>query len=179
MKISRSTTINAPLEKLWAVFVDDFVPVHLWMASIKNSTPMTKGTQVAGSPAIGRVAEIGAGSPGGLMVEQITKVDAKAKVIEFDTELQNIKGFNPIIGWPNRVTLEAQGNATKITWEIRPRLKTIGLPLYFPVKKSLGAGFVRSLEEIKAYVETDQPHPRKAKAFEAEAMTGGLAKAAV
>ena len=167
MKISRSTTINAPLEKLWAVFVDDFVPVHLWMASIKNSSPMTKGTQVAGAPAIGRVAEIGAGSPGGLMVEQITKVDAKAKVIEFDTELQNIKGFNPIIGWPNRVTLEAQGNATKITWEIRPRLKTIG------------AGFVRSLEEIKAYVETDQPHPRKAKAFEAEAMTGGLAKAAV
>lgn len=177
MKISRSTTIDAPIDTVWTKLVDDFVPVHHWMASIKGSSEMPGGTRLPGAPAVGRIAEIGAGARGALMEERITKVDITARRFEFDTLLTNMTGFSPLIGWPNQILLEADGNATKVTWNIQPRLKLAGLPLYFVLKKSLGAGFVRSLDEVKVFIETGAPHERKAAAFEKEGLPADLASA--
>lgn len=175
MHISRSTIINAPIETVWAKLVDDFVPVHHWMASIKASTEMQGGPRLPGAPAVGRIAAIGPGAPGALMEEKFTAVDAAAKTFEFDTALTNFKGFNPVIGWPNQIKLEKVASGTKVTWDIQPRMRATGLPFYFVMKKSLGAGFVRSLEEIKAFIETGAPHERKAKAFEKDGLPADLA----
>ena len=179
MQISRSIEIKAPVDIVWKKLVDEFVNVHHWMASIKASSAMQGEDLVPGAPAVGRIAEIGAGSPGGLMEEKITAVNPAGRTLEFDTVLTNIKGFNPIIGWPNQIKLTETGNGTRVTWNIQPRLKLVGLPMYLPVKKSLGNGFVRSLEEIKTFVETGRPHARKAAAFDKEGLPADLATAAV
>lgn len=179
MHISRSTTINAPIDVVWAKLFDDFVNVHHWMASIKGSSAMPGRLTVEGAPAVGRIAEIGAGAPGALMEEKITAAQVSAYRFEFDTALTNMTGFNPIIGWPNQIKLEAVDGGTQVTWALQPKLKLLGKPMYFAIKKSLGNGFVRSLDEIKAYIETGQPHPRKAAAFEKEGMPADLASAAV
>lgn len=175
MKISRSLTIKAPQDVLWTKLVDDFVPVHEWMASIKNSTARP-GPVIAGAPAAGRDAAIGAGAPGTIMEETFTALDQSAGVIEFDTVL-NAPNFNPIKGWSNRITLTPQGDATLVTWSIKVRLRLMGHVMRFPIKKSLHAGFLRSLEEVAHFVETGTPHPRKVKNFEAEAQSGVLANA--
>ena len=175
MKVSQTLTIKAPADVLWSRLVDDFVPIHEWMASIKNSTALP-GPVIAGAPAAGRNAEVGAGAPGTIMEETFTALDKQARVIEFDTVL-NSPNFNPIKGWSNRIVLEPQGDQTKVTWSINVRLRLMGLLMSFPIKKSLTAGFLRSLEEVAHIVETGEPHPRKVKNFEQEAQGAALANA--
>lgn len=175
MKVSQTLTINASADVLWSKLVDDFVPVHEWMASIKNSTARS-GPALPGAPAAGRNAEIGAGAPGTIMEETFTGLDKAEGIIEFDTVL-NAPNFNPIKGWSNRIVLEPQGNQTKVIWSISVRLRLMGVLMSFPIKKSLTAGFLRSLEEVAHIVETGEPHPRKVKNFEQEAQGAALANA--
>lgn len=176
MKISRNLTINASTDVIWSKLVDDFVPVHEWMASIKSSTPRP-GPALPGAPAAGRDAAVGAGAPGTIMEETFTHIDRSKNLIEFDTVL-NAPNFNPIKGWSNRITLTPQGDATLVTWSIDVRFRLIGNLMRLPIKKSLSAGFLRSLEEVAHIIETGQPHPRKAKSFAQEAQNGTLATAA-
>jgi|GEM_PF-1959469 len=175
MKISRSLTIKASTDLVWEKLVDDFVPVHEWMASIKASTPRA-GPILPGAPAAGRDAAVGAGAPGTIMEETFTGLDKNHGVIEFDTIL-NSPGFNPIKGWSNRITLEGQGSETLVTWSIDVQLRLMGQLMRIPMKKSLSGGFLRSLEEVAHILETGQPHPRKVKHFKAEAQNATLANA--
>lgn len=173
MQISRSLKVDAPIKSVWKTLVDDFVPVHEWMASIKSSTPRS-GPVLPGAPAAGRDAAIGAGAPGTIMEETFTALDRAQGLIEFDTIL-NAPSFNPIKGWSNQIKLSEQGEATLVTWSIQVRFRLIGNLMRIPIKKSLKAGFTRSLEEVAHMLETGQPHARKIKQFEKESEISGLA----
>ncbi|GAA6206962.1 hypothetical protein NBRC116601_02550 [Cognatishimia sp. WU-CL00825] len=176
MKVSRSLTINASPDVIWSKLVDDFVPLHEWMAAIKSSTARP-GPALPGAPAAGRDAAIGPGAPGTIMEEVFTHLDRSKNLIEFETVL-NAPNFNPIKGWSNRITLTPQGEATLVTWSIVVQLRLMGHVMRFPIKKSLRAGFLRSLQEVAHIIETGQPHPRKAKSFASEAANATLATAA-
>lgn len=176
MKISRNLTINASTDVIWSKLVDDFVPLHEWMAAIKSSSARP-GPAIPGAPAAGRDAAIGSGAPGTIMEEVFTHLDRNKNLIEFDTVL-NSPNFNPIKGWSNRILLTPQGDATLVTWSIVVHLRLLGHIMRIPIRKSLYAGFLRSLEEVAHIIETGQPHPRKAKSFAQEAANATLASAA-
>ena len=159
---------DAPAEKIWNVLVGDFVPVHKWMASIDRSTPMA-GTPIPGAPAVGRDAHIPLND--GIMADRIVGIDAANWVLHMDTDLKNIKGFNPMLGFKNSVYIKPIDKARcEVTWTISPKVVWYLSPMYFMLKKALFPGFMRSLEELKHIVETGKPHPRKVAAFEKEGM---------
>jgi hypothetical protein len=157
---------DASAEAIWDVLVGDFVNVHKWMASIDHSTPMA-GTPVAGAPAAGRNAHIPLND--GIMADRIVGIDAASWTLHMDTDLKNIKGFNPLIGFKNSVYIKPVGkNRCEVTWTLEPKVVWFLSPMYFMLKKAMFPGFIRSLEELKHISETGQPHPRKVAAFEKE-----------
>ena len=160
--------IEAGAEKIWDVLVGDFVNVHTWMASIDASTPMA-GTAIPGAPVVGRNAHIPLND--GIMADKIVGIDKASWTLHLDTDLKNIKGFNPMLGFKNSVYIKPLGdNRCEVTWSRSPKVVWYLSFMYPMLKKALYPGFVRSLEELKHIVETGTPHPRKVAAFEKEAV---------
>jgi len=157
---------DASAEDIWAVLVGDFVNVQKWMASIDHSAPMP-GTPIPGAPAVGRDAHIPLND--GIMADKIVGIDKSTWTLHMDTDLKNIKGFNPMIGFKNSVYIKPIGqNQCEVTWTVDPKVVWYFSPMYFLLKKAMFPGFIRSLEELKHVSETGKPHPRKVAAFEKE-----------
>ncbi len=158
--------IDASAEKIWEVLVGDFVNVQKWMASIDRSSPMS-GTPIPGAPAVGRDAHIPLND--GVMADKIVGIDKGNWTLHMDTDLKNIEGFNPMLGFKNSVYIKPVGqNRCEVTWTRSPKVVWYLSFMYPLLKKALYPGFVRSLEELKHIVETGKPHPRKIAAFETQ-----------
>lgn len=176
MSIKRTIIIEKPANDIWEILGNQFLPVENWLASIKSTTEKKQGTLIAGAPVIGRVAHIGAASGAGMaMDETITKFDAQNMILGVDCTLTGGPSVSPIKGFIYDVSIR-QIDSTKceVTWDTKIKLGLLGYVLYFGISKSIGNGFYRNLEELKAIVETGKPHPRKQAAFDKLALTGDL-----
>lgn len=163
MKLSTKITVNAPAAKIWSVLVEDHMAVDSWMASIDQTRPLpdAKGAELA------RIAEIGAGAPGAWLEETATNIDAQSYKITIASVLPGVPGIAPLKGYTSDIQIrEISADQCDVTWNSDASLKLHGMPFYWLMKKSLTSGFFRGLEELKHFVETGKPHPRKQKAFD-------------
>lgn len=164
MRVLQKITIDKPIADVWRVLAEDFDKASDWMASIPNSYALRKGQPPEGAPMTGRICEL-TKKPGGLELdESITRFDSANHVLGIKVVPTNAPGAFPVY-WSNvEVTLTPLTSArTEVRWVARPHLKPHGYLLYPVLKFGLNKGFSNVLEELKFFVETQKPHPRKLK----------------
>ena len=169
MPMKNSITVNKPAADAWQLIGPDFASVADWMAAIPRAEPIA-GTPLPGAPIKGRNSYLIAKFKGMYQEETITAYDDAAMSVSVDVALRNkVKGI-PVKGYDATVTVEPINDAAcKVTWVSTASVGGIGYVLYPLLRKSLNAGFIRNLEEIKHFVETGQPHPRKLDKIRSEA----------
>jgi len=153
MRIARQITIDAPADEVWRVLAHRFGDVSLWASSVSGSTwePSATGDPVG--------SERSCATSFGNLRETIVRYDEGGRSLSYRAE-----------GLPS-VVAEGVNN-----WEVRPldagrsvvsmqaefKLKPgIGLVMGPVMRLQLGKVLGKTSEELKHYVETGRPHPRK------------------
>ncbi|MEM9151879.1 MAG: SRPBCC family protein [Cyanobacteria bacterium P01_F01_bin.3] len=157
VSIEKSTIINVPVEDLWKVSADKFGQIDRWDGNVKASRP--SGSAIVGAPVGGRVCDL---YSGGKTVESLIIYDDSAYMFAYEIT-EGLPGF--VISARNTWTHEAiTRNQTKLTMRVVMRVKGIlGTIMRCPMKLQMGNVLNNAQEELKYYIETGQPHPRKRK----------------
>lgn len=164
MRIIKKTRIEKPAKDVWQVVGTDFDKAHLWMALVPNSHAKDDGTKVEEAPVCGRVCEFTNESNGFYADELITDYSDAKMQMTIEVTPRNSPKPLPLI--KNIVTIsikELDKNSSEITWDSNPQIKAWGYFIYPLFKMGLSKAFKEVLEELKHFVETGQPHPRKVK----------------
>ncbi|MEO1086172.1 MAG: SRPBCC family protein [Acidobacteriota bacterium] len=160
MKIQRQTTINADSEAVWEVLARRFDQVDEWASSVDRSTARAGAPRVPGAPVLGRTCETELGP----FTEAILEFDEDRKVLAYSAAGEKMPFF--VKSLRNRWSLTAESGArTRIDM-----LMTADLAIPFNVfmapvmKLQMGKILTAVMEELKHFVETGEPHPRKVNA---------------
>ncbi|NRA87962.1 MAG: SRPBCC family protein [Rhizobiales bacterium] len=168
MRMINSMIVDKSAALTWALIGDDFVDVAKWMAAIPKSEPILTGTPLKGAPAVGRNSYLIAKFNGMYQQETITQYNDSMKTVTINAILKKTPKIMPLKGYESTVTVEhVSDTSCRVTWDATAHLNTLGY-IIPGLKKSLNAGFIRNLEEIKHYMETGEPHPRKVEKVKSE-----------
>ncbi len=152
--------VNAPAKKVWRILADDFDKVGLCSSGIRESFALENTSSVDGHMASGRVCL--SDGFGGDVTEQFTYYDE-----------QNMRFGYKAIGDLPLFFKNAENNwrvqalePNKAVVAFRAKLEMAVFPgvfllLFKPIIRRVWG--TRTLEELKYFVEHDQPHPRKQK----------------
>lgn len=171
MELLNSMVVNKPADQIWNLLGNDFVDVAKWMAAIPRSEAKSEGRRLPGAPAVGRLSYLIAKYNGAYQDETITKYDNTNRSLGMEAVIMGFPKIAPVRGYSSEVTVTPiDENSSKVTWNSVVHLRPHGYIFYLALKKSMNAGFIRNLEEIKHIIETGEPHPRKIKMMETEAL---------
>ncbi len=155
-------TINASAEKVWRVLAHDFATIGQWASAIPTSQAIADLPAPAGAEVGGRVCSTAV--PG--------FADVQETFTSFDEASMHF-AYQATEGRPwflkraeNHWMVRSLGPHTSLV-EARAEIDLSLFPglLLAPLfKLQMGRVGAQSLEELKYYVECDQPHPRKLKA---------------
>ena len=162
IQLKGHTTINASANKVWHVLAHDFGNIGQWASAIPASRAVTDLPAPAGAEVGGRVCSTAVPGFG----------DVQEQFMYYDEPSMRF-GYQATEGRPwflkraeNHWVVRSLGPHTSLV-ETRAEIDVSLFPGLFlaPLfKLQMGRVGVRSLEELKYYVERDQPHPRKLKA---------------
>lgn len=166
MKIENEIIISRPTAAVWAIVGDQFGDAQLWASALTHTHG--HGREISGQVCESRTCD----------VKGMGRI--REKLLDFDPERHTLK-YEVLEGFPffvergvNRWTLTEEGGGTRVQSTAEITTKGLVGRLMAPMMKMQMARLMRqSLEELKHYVETGAPHPRKARAFSSR----GLAKA--
>ena len=170
VRMKDQITINASASKVWRVVAHEFDQIGQWSSGIAASTPTTDLPVPDGATVSGRVCL----APG-------FGADATEAFTYYDEQALRF-GYRAIgeLPWPwllkraeNNWQVRSLGpDRAKAEFsaevEVKPFPGLFLIPLIPLFKNVLGT---RTLEELKHYVEHDQPHPRKQKALQKQLKT--------
>jgi hypothetical protein len=162
LQLKGHITINASAKKVWRVLAHDFGTIGQWASAIPTSRAVTDLPAPAEAEVGGRVCSTSV--PGfGDVQEQFIYYDEQSMRFAYQaTEGRPWFLDRAENHWVVR-SLEPHTSLVETRAEIDVSLFP-GLFLAPLFKLQMGRVGVRSLEELKYYVERDQPHPRKLKA---------------
>jgi hypothetical protein len=157
-----SIVINAAASKVWQVLAHEFGTIGQWASSIPTSHVVPELPAPPGAEAGARVCATAV--PGfGAVQETFTSYDEPAMRFAYEAT-QGLPWF--ITHAENHWMVRSLGTAS-CEVEARAQVEVRLFPGVFlaPLMKvQLGRTGRRLFEELKYYVEQDQPHPRKVKA---------------
>ena len=165
IQVKDQVTVDAPASKAWRILAQEFDRIDKWSSGIAESRGITNVSIPEGATVGGRFC-LSPGS-GGDATEAFTYYDKQAMRFGYKAigelpwpwllkEAENNWQVSPISSEKSIVEFRAEVEVATL-----PGL--ILIPLLPLMKKFLGT---RTLEELKFYVEHDQPHPRKLKALQ-------------
>jgi hypothetical protein len=162
LRFTSQTTINAPASQVWRVVAHEFSAIGDWASTIPHSQAVADRPALAGAEVCGRICSTNI--PGITAVrEQFTYYDEQA--MRF--------GYAAADGLPalirraeNNWQVRSLGSEACIAeaWAELELPLLLGVCLVPLMKLQLSRAGARLLEELKYYVEHEQPHPRKLKA---------------
>jgi hypothetical protein len=171
MEMLNSIVVNKPADEIWELLGNDFVDVAKWMAAIPRSVEKTEGTPLPGAPAVGRLSYMIQKFNGAYQDEVITKYDDATRSLSIYATIEGFPSFAPVRGYSSDVSVTPiDENSSTVRWDSVADMRILGYLTYRAMKKTMNAGFIRNLEEIKHFVETGQPHPRKIDKIKTEAL---------
>lgn len=160
MKFTLETSINKPIEDVWKIWAVEFDKAQDWLAAVPKSHKIEEGTLIDGAPMQGRICQLSNKENGLYADERITLFDKENHKMNILVIPKN--GNLPVVQNNLKSSLKkVDENKTVITLETDIQLKLAGKILYPIVKSALVKGFTELTEELKHYVETGKPHPRK------------------
>jgi hypothetical protein len=161
MQLVRRIVIDAPAERVWAVLAHEFANISVWASGVSHSAPAA--TIADGPVGSGRVCQTFVGE----VTETIIRFDEAGRSMSYRAD--GLPGF--VAEAVNTCSVIAEGpnrSVVLIGADVRPQgfLGFVMLPL---LKIQLGKLVREATEELRHYVETGQPHPRKLRADAAPA----------
>lgn len=153
--------VNAPASKAWRVLAHEFDNIDRWSSGIDESKPLIQLSAPEGANVGGRVCL--SDGFGGDVEEAFTYYDEDAMRFGYKA-----LGELPLFmksAENNWAVHSLDSNKSMVEFRAEVEIATLPALLMTPLmpilKKLLGT---RTLEELKYYIENDQPHPRKLKA---------------
>jgi hypothetical protein len=155
IQVKQELAIDAPIEKVWEIMGNQFAKIHLWSTNFKDSKP-GGSSRFSGLEYSERITQTERG-------ETVQELDA------FDTTMHSLsyhisKGAPGIAKQANAVwSLKSDGaNSTTVILEFYMETKGfLGFLMTPLIKKGMGKSAEEIAEDLKHYVETGNPHPRK------------------
>ncbi|MFT6804157.1 MAG: hypothetical protein ACJA2H_001170 [Nitriliruptoraceae bacterium] len=167
MKFKKTTRIDASAAEIWAIFAHGFDNAQEWMAGVPRSYGKENGILFEGATSSGRVCEL-SHNPSGLKAsERFLAYDEAAKTCTVRVDF-----VDPPKGFPvhyNTVSFSVTTDASEqsiITWAFSSKVKPRAYLIWPVIRMAASVGVGQIGEELKRYVETGTPHPRKVKALE-------------
>ncbi|NOT88109.1 MAG: SRPBCC family protein [Lysobacter sp.] len=167
MKIITEIVVDKPVRMVWDVLGNQFGNAHVWGSALIHTEG--SGRQLSGQVCESRTCDIkGMGR-------------IRENLLEFDPENFALK-YEVVQGFPffvergvNLWTLTEEGAATRVRSVAEITTKGIVGAMMAPMMKMQMTGLMQKLvEDLKHYVETGMPHPRKLKAFASRKPAKGL-----
>lgn len=157
MKITKQITVNASAENVWDVLGHKYDRVSEWASSVLESygKPVTASTNKA--PFAGRKCQT---TLGGFNEDIVTYDEQKMKLAYsatgdkmpfFVKQLVNNWSITPVNANRSRIDM-------RLEMDLLPVFNLIMAPM---MKMQMGKVLEESIEELKYFVETGKPHPRK------------------
>ncbi|MEM6327841.1 MAG: SRPBCC family protein [Bacteroidota bacterium] len=174
MTIDQSISISAPADKVWAILGDQFHDAHKWASSVNHSEPREAGPAVGDAPfqANGRACETSLGP----VRETIRAYDSKARRFSYGAKADKMPFFVKDLQNSWWVTPEGP-DESRVTMVLEVRLLPVFAQVMGPVlRRQFTKVTGEATEELKHYVETGRPHPRKVEAAR-KAQTSSVAPA--
>ena len=162
MTVSKTVQINAPADRVWDVLAHQFYDADKWASSISHSAPHEAGPATGDSPLAqnGRACETSLGP----FRETIQDYDERARRIGYSAEGDKMPFFVKHLQNNWAVTPTGAGHS-RVDMALEARLLPVFAQLMGPVLKRQFAKVAgEATEELKHYVETGRPHPRKVEA---------------
>lgn len=153
--VERRVRIDAPVENVWQETAESFADIDQWDANVKSSSAF--GDPVAGAPVGGRECQLYKGGP---TVEKLVRWDSGTHVFAYDIT-KGLPGF--VRRARNTWTHEPSGpDCTQLTMRLELVVTgLLGRLMRAPMRSQLGKLLERAQAELKHFVETGTPHPRK------------------
>ncbi|MEM7765807.1 MAG: SRPBCC family protein [Pseudomonadota bacterium] len=153
--VERRILIDAPMEDVWQNTAESFAGIDQWDANVKRSSAF--GDPPPGAPVGGRECQLYKGGP---TVEELVQWDSDTRVFAYDIA-KGLPGF--VQQARNTWTHESSGhNSTQLTMRLELVVSgLLGRLMRAPMRSQLGKLLERAQAELKHYVETGTPHPRK------------------
>ncbi len=163
MRVSRSIDIDAPIDQAWRIAAHDFDQISRWASLVSSSSAAQGSAPGPGGPEMtGRVCQTRFGASS----ETFTAYDEQARTFTYAAEAEGQPGF--IQEAFNTWALEPTGRQScRLTMTIDMRLNRgfntiMKLPMTVQMRRLLDL----NLEELRYFIETGLPHPRKVAAME-------------
>lgn len=158
MDLHNEIVIEAPAERVWHVLGERFMHVGEWAAPIMSSCPVGAAELAVG---VTRACDVAPFGPvqAGVVKERLTAFEPARMSFEYEA-LEGMPAF--VVRAVNRWRVEridASRSRLRIhaTLTLRGPMRLLG----FVVRWQLQSGGARVAEELKHFVETGKPHPRK------------------
>ena len=161
MNITRSIVIDAPIDKVWQTAAHDFDKIDAWASLVHRSEADESKAPVSDSSMAGRVCQ----TPFGKSYETFEMYDEKRHTFRYAGKAEKQPPF--VKRGANTWTVEAVSSAqSRLIMSVDMELNLFpGQLMRLPMTAQLRKVLDWNLEEIKHYIETGKPHPRKLKAM--------------
>ncbi|MEM8964196.1 MAG: SRPBCC family protein [Acidobacteriota bacterium] len=160
MHINRQITIDAPIDQVWDVLGHRYDQVDRWASSVSHSAPSAVGQPLDGAPVAGRVCQTELGP----FKESIFEYDENKNVLAYRASGSKMPFF--VKDLRNRWSLnKVDDTRTEVDMAMSAELAfPFNLIMSLPMKTQFARVLDFAIEELKHYVETGNPHPRKVQA---------------
>ncbi|MEO0588681.1 MAG: SRPBCC family protein [Planctomycetota bacterium] len=159
MKILRDITIDASPDRVWEVLGPGYADIGRWMSAVSHSSPVIGQQAAPNAPLAGRTCETDLGP----FKESILEYDEEKRVLAYDAQGDSMPFFVTYLA--NRWSVTGYGNTAYVNSQVTVKVKFpfgVMLPM---MRLKLGPVLTHAVEELKHYVETGEPHPRKVAAM--------------
>ncbi|MEH6578971.1 MAG: SRPBCC family protein [Amphritea sp.] len=154
MKITKSITINKPVQDVWKIIAHDFDQAHLWMGPVPHSYEVGKGNSSTGAPMEGRICHLSKNPDGAKAREIITQFNEEEKSLTFEVTSINVPAIVPVKKNVVEMSLRELGmNKTEVVWVSRPQLKVFAYPFYPLLRFAIPMAFAKLLKGLKEFSE--------------------------
>ncbi|MEM7141022.1 MAG: SRPBCC family protein [Actinomycetota bacterium] len=157
MHFTKSTTINAPADRVWEVVAHDFAKVGQWSSAVADSGPNLDADVPDGATVGGRVCA----TPGfGDLKETFTSYSEADR--DFTFRVSGMPSFITLA--QNHVTVRPTGaDTSEVTLEITMETNAVGKVMgpMFAIK--LKATLNTFLDELAAYIERGEVSKKKSR----------------
>jgi len=166
VKFTKKAIVNADADKVWGVFAHGFNDAYKWMASVNHSFAKNNGESFEGCQSDGRVCELSPDGKGIKASEQFLAYSEENKTATIRIDFLDAPSFFPVKFNTLEFSLkEIDGGKSEMTWKFCSNIKLLGFILWPLLRLGFGKFIEDIMEELKFYVETGTPHPRKIKAM--------------
>lgn len=174
MQLTKTTKMEATAHSVWDVFAHRFNDAQEWLSSVPRSYGQEREAALEGAPSAGRICELQPDGRGMKASERFVAYDETNRTCSVRVDFVDAPSVFPVhhASLDFSVVDDPDGGATA-TWAFGAKLKPWGYLMWPLLWKGFSTGWSQMCEELKHYVETGTPHPRKVAASKRASSASG------